>query len=109
MSNKKITVYAPTENATTKNKQRVAAYCRVSTDSSDQRLSYDAQKLYFQRLLQNSPDYTLVDIYADLGISGTKYERPEFMRMLDDARCGKIDRVMCKSISRFARNTVEVG
>lgn len=100
----KITVYAPTQMVT-KAKKRVAAYCRVSTDNADQKHSYEAQKLYFTRLYQNSKDYTLVDIYADLGISGTRCDRPEFMRMLDDCRCGKVDRVVCKSISRFARNT----
>ncbi len=85
---------------------RIAAYCRVSTDSAEQKHSYEMQKQYFSNLYKNKPDCELVDIYADLGLSGTKADtRPELQRMLDDCRCGKIDRVVCKSISRFARNT----
>ena len=101
---RKITVFAPT--VTEQKHIRVAAYCRVSTDDTDQKHSYDAQKLYFFRQYQNSRDSELVEVYADFGTSGTRAEtRPEFMRMLDDCRCGKIDRIVCKSISRFARNT----
>ena len=85
---------------------RIVAYCRVSTDSVEQKHSYDMQKQYFSNLYRNKPDCELVDIYADLGLSGTKADiRPELQRLLGDCRRGKIDRVVCKSISRFARNT----
>ena len=87
-------------------RKRIAAYCRVSTDSVEQKHSYEMQKQYFSNLYRNKPDCELVDIYADLGLSGTKADsRPELQRLLDDCRRGKIDRVVCKSISRFARNT----
>lgn len=87
-------------------KRKVGAYCRVSSMHSEQRHSYEAQKLYFQQLFAGSADEELVDVYADLGISGTKAEtRPEFQRMLDDCRTGRINRIYTKSISRFARNT----
>lgn len=87
-------------------KLRVGAYCRVSTMQSDQRNSYDIQKSYFRQLFDKSVTEELVDVYADLGISGTKSEtRPEFQRMLDDCRTGRIERIYTKSISRFARNT----
>lgn len=102
----KMTVIEPTIAPSLKRKIRVGAYCRVSTDHNDQKHSFEAQRLHFTLLYAHSIEYELVDIYADMGISGTKTEiRPEFQRMLDDARCGKIDRVVCKSISRFARNT----
>ena len=87
-------------------KVRVAAYCRVSTDHKDQVNSYDAQVRYFSGLYNHSETETLVDIYADEGISGTSVEkRAEFGRLMEDCRAGKIDRVITKSISRFARNT----
>lgn len=101
-----MTVIEPTIAPKMKRKIRVGAYCRVSTDHNDQKHSFHAQKMHFTMLYAHSADYELVDIYADMGISGTKAViRPEFQRMLDDARCGKLDRVVCKSISRFARNT----
>ena len=87
-------------------KVRVAAYCRVSTDHKDQTNSYEAQVRYFSGLYSNSKTEVLVDIYADEGISGTSVEkRVEFGRLMEDCRAGKIDRVITKSISRFARNT----
>ena len=102
----KMTIIAPTIAPQRKKKIRIAAYCRVSTNASDQQHSFNAQKIHFMMLYAHSVDYELTDIYADIGVSGTKTViRPEFQRMLDDARCGKIDRVVCKSISRFARNT----
>lgn len=101
-----MTVIEPTIAPQTKRRIRVGAYCRVSTDHSDQKHSFNAQKLHFSMLYAHSTEYELVDIYADMGISGTgTASRGEFQRMLDDCRCGKIDRVVCKSISRFARNT----
>ena len=67
-------------------KKRVAAYCRVSTKSDDQENSFENQKSYFEREYQNNPDYTLYDIYADKGITGTTLQkRPDFNRMLTDA------------------------
>lgn len=85
---------------------RIAAYCRVSTDSSEQKHSYEMHKRYYSTLYRSKPDCELVDFYADLGLSGTKTDsRPKLQRLLDDCRRGKIDRVVCKSISRFARNT----
>ena len=88
-------------------KVRVAAYCRVSTDHKDQVNSYEAQVRYFSGLYNNSETEQLVDIYADEGISGTSVEkRIQFGRLMEDCRAGKIDRVITKSISRFARNTV---
>lgn len=95
------------KTARTQNKKvRVAAYCRVSTDHNDLVNSYDAQVRYFSGLYSNSKTEVLVDIYADEGISGTSVEkRTEFGRLMEDCRAGKIDRVITKSISRFARNT----
>ena len=84
---------------------RCGAYCRVSTGSAEQLHSYAAQRVWFSNLLNGSQTEVLVDIYADVGISGTTAKRPEFMRMLDDCRRGRIDRILTKSISRFARNT----
>ncbi len=99
-----MTVIPP--KAALMHRTRIAAYCRVSTDSAEQKHSYDIQKQYFSNLYRSKPDCELVDIYADLGLSGTKADsRPELQRLLDDCRRGKIDRVICKSISRFARNT----
>lgn len=101
-----MTVIKPTIAPQMKRKIRVGAYCRVSTDQNDQKHSFNAQKMHFTMLYAHSAEYELVDLYADMGISGTQAViRPEFQRMLDDCRCGKIDRVVCKSISRFARNT----
>ncbi|MBQ5608072.1 MAG: recombinase family protein, partial [Oscillospiraceae bacterium] len=87
---------------------RVAAYARVSTDSDEQMGSVAAQKDYFEKLIQKRPDWVLVDIYADEGISGTSLNRREaFNRMIADALAGKIDLIITKSLSRFARNTVD--
>ena len=87
---------------------RVAAYCRVSTDSADQKDSFDAQVEYYTSYIGENPDWTLADIYADQGITGTSMtNRDEFNRMIADCRRGKIDRIITKSVSRFARNTVD--
>ena len=88
--------------------KRVAAYARVSTSSDEQLGSVEAQKDYFQKLITERPNWVLVDIYADEGISGTSLTRREaFNRMIDDALAGKIDMIITKSLSRFARNTVD--
>ncbi len=89
-------------------KLRVAAYCRVSSDSSDQLNSFMAQTRYYANLIASNENWTMADIYADEGISGTSAgRRPEFQRLLTDCRRGRVDRVLVKSISRFARNTKE--
>ena len=89
--------------------EKVAAYCRVSTDSKDQLNSYHTQIGYYTNTIAQHPGWELVDIYADEGISGTSLEkRDEFKRMLQDCRAGKIQRILVKSVSRFARNTLEL-
>lgn len=86
----------------------VAAYIRVSTDSSDQENSYETQERYFQQLIENNPDWNPVGVYSDYGISGTvKEKRVGFKRLLRHCGEGKIDRIVCKSISRFSRNTAD--
>lgn len=85
---------------------RVAAYARVSSDKDAAFHSLEAQTDYYQQYVHAHPDWELVDIYSDNGISGTIVERPEFQRMLQDCRDGKIDLVITKSVTRFARNTV---
>lgn len=91
-----------------KKKKRVAAYCRVSTDSDEQELSFDTQVEYYKNYIRNHPDYTLIDVYADEGITGTSTSKREgFNRMMQDAVNGKIDLILTKSITRFARNTVD--
>ena len=87
-------------------KLRVAAYARVSSSSEDQLNSYRVQNQYYSELISGNPDWEMVDIYADEGITGTSVEkREDFQRMMQDCRKGKIDRILVKSISRFARNT----
>ena len=87
---------------------RVAAYCRVSTDDEEQLTSYEAQQTYYTDKIMNNPQWTMGGIFADEGISGTSAtKRPEFLRMIRKCRQGKIDLVLVKSISRFARNTVD--
>ena len=89
--------------------EKVAAYCRVSTDSKDQLNSYRTQIGYYTNFIAQHPGWELADIYADEGISGTSLEkRDEFQRMLQDCRAGKIQRILVKSVSRFARNTLEL-
>ena len=89
-------------------KIHVAAYCRVSTDSDEQEESYDAQVKHFEEELQKNPAWVSAGIYADDGISATNTKkREQFNQMIDDALAGKIDMIRTKSISRFARNTVD--
>lgn len=91
-----------------KPKLRVAAYCRVSTDSDEQATSYEAQVEHYTEYIQKNPDWVLAGIYADDGISGTNTKkRTEFNRMIDACMDGEIDMVITKSISRFARNTLD--
>lgn len=87
-------------------KLRVAAYCRVSTDEDEQLNSFENQVAYYKNYIESNPDYEMAGIYADEGISGTNTrKRKEFKRMIEDCRARKIDMVITKSISRFARNT----
>ena len=88
---------------------RLAAYCRVSSDSSDQLHSFAAQIKYYSEYCKRHPECKFVDIYADEGITGTSMEkRDDFRRMLRDCKKGLIDRIIVKSMSRFARNTEEM-
>ena len=89
-------------------RQRVAAYCRVSTDSEEQLNSYDAQKAYYTQKIGENPDWEMAGIFADKGITGTSLKkRAEFNRMIAACKRGRIDMILTKSASRFARNTVD--
>ena len=88
--------------------QRVAAYCRVSTDSEEQITSYEAQKAYYTQKIEENPDWELAGIFADKGLSGTSMKKREnFNKMIAACKRGKIDTILTKSLSRFARNTVD--
>ncbi len=87
---------------------RVAAYCRVSTDKDDQANSFESQQRYFRECIQRNPDWELQEIYADEGLSGTNTKkRKRFNAMIQAAREGKLDFIITKEVSRFARNTVD--
>lgn len=89
-------------------KKKVAGYARVSTDSDEQYTSYEAQLDYYTEYIKKNPAWEFVDVYTDEGISGTNTKNREgFNRMISDALSGKIDLIVTKSISRFARNTVD--
>ncbi len=88
--------------------QNVAIYVRVSTDDVKQTTSYELQKKYYEDFVLHHPNWTLVKIYADEGISGTSLKhRNEFNRMIADCKSGKIDMIVCKNVSRFARNVTD--
>lgn len=88
-------------------KKRVCAYCRVSTDDIEQKHSYDTQVEEYTKRIMSNPEWEFVKIYADEGISGTDIKkRDSFNQMMDDARAGKIDLILSKSVSRFGRNTL---
>lgn len=88
--------------------QRVAVYVRVSTDNIQQTSSYELQKHYYEDMVNRHDNWSLVEIYADEGISGTSLnKRDAFNRMIADAKAGKIDLIITKSVSRFARNIVD--
>ena len=107
-SAKKVIVIPPINAKENVKKIRVAAYCRVSTDSSDQINSFFAQMKYYTDYIRNNNTMELVDIYADEGITGTAIEkRDEFKRLIKDCKNRKIDRVLVKSVTRFARNSLE--
>lgn len=89
-------------------KRRVAGYARVSTSSEEQLTSYEAQVDYYTRFIQARADWEFVKVYTDEGISAVNTRgRDGFNRMLQDALAGKIDLIITKSVSRFARNTVD--
>lgn len=88
--------------------KRVCAYCRVSTDSREQHNSYTAQTDYYERMISKRSDWQFVGIYADEARSGMKLQRrDDFLRMMRDCEMGKIDLIITKSVTRFARNTVD--
>ena len=89
-------------------KQRVAAYCRVSTDNEEQINSYTAQKAYYSQKIEETPDWEMAGLFADEGITGTSMKkRKEFNCMITACKRGRIDLILTKSLSRFARNTVD--
>ena len=89
-------------------RKRVAAYARVSTLQEEQNSSYEAQVDYYTRFIKSKPEWEFVDIYTDEGISGTNTKKRDgFNKMISDALSGKIDLIITKSVSRFARNTVD--
>ena len=97
-----------TENRDKYHQLRVAAYCRVSTEQEEQQNSYQVQIAYYTALINRKKEWTLAGIFADEGISGTQAKkRPEFLKMIRLCKKQKIDIVITKSISRFARNTVD--
>ena len=105
---KQVQVIRATKNLDEADIIRVAAYCRVSTDSKDQINSFLAQVQYYNDYIRGNDKMRLVDIYADEGITGTEMKkRDEFLRMIKDAKTGKIDRVLVKSVLRFARNSLD--
>ena len=103
-----VIVINPTKQMSMGNKLKVAAYVRVSSDSDDQENSFITQYDYYNNLINANPDWIYVDIYADNGITGTELtHRDEFNRMYEDCADGKIDLILTKSVSRFARNTYD--
>ena len=105
----KVIKAKPKEDVYSSSKRlKVCAYCRVSTDNEEQTSSYELQKAHYDEYIQSQPNWELVDIYADEGLSGTSVEhRVQFNRMIADCEAGKIDVILTKSISRFARNVVD--
>lgn len=100
--------YTQSHNQDNRARKRVAAYCRVSTEQEQQQSSYDAQVEYYTQYIQSNPDWEFAGIYADDGITGTNLERrDDFNRMVEECRRGRIDMILTKSVSRFARNTVD--
>lgn len=89
-------------------KMRVAAYCRVSTAKEEQESSYETQVAFFKEMIAYHPNWEMTEVYADYGITGTSVEkRKGFSRMIEDCKAGKIDLVLVKSLSRFARNILD--
>lgn len=88
-------------------KLRVCAYARVSTEKEEQEYSFENQRDYYMDYISKWSDWEFVGIYSDFGLSGKNKKRPQFIKMIDDCHAGKIDRIITKSISRFARNTID--
>jgi len=116
MQEKRVIVIEPTQviyedingMPTLKPKLKVCAYARVSTDSEDQLHSVEAQKSVYTQKIQENDEWDFGGLYADEGLSGTSmHKRPQFLQMIEDAKAGKIDLILTKSLSRFARNTVD--
>ncbi|MHB8964029.1 MAG: recombinase family protein, partial [Saccharofermentanales bacterium] len=110
----KVTTIPATINPLTRlpsvatSKRRVAGYARVSTDSDEQFTSYEAQVDYYTKFIQSKPEWEFVKVYTDEGISGTNTKKREgFKEMVTDALAGRVDLIVTKSVSRFARNTVD--
>lgn len=106
---KKITkIDELTKSQLSKNRLRVAAYARVSTDSDEQLESLKAQREHYENYIKSNPEWEFAGLYYDEGISGTKKEkRPELLRMIRDCESNRVDFIITKSISRFARNTMD--
>lgn len=105
---KVITKIEPSDTLTDKKKRRVAAYCRVSKGTDCQLESLEAQKSHYLEYIKANPEWEFAGLYYDEGITGTKKElRPALMQMIDDCEDGKIDYIVTKSLSRFARNTTD--
>lgn len=99
---------SPSRHSRGNRQMRVASYSRVSTDFEEQLTSFHAQKAYYTDLIMRTPEWTLAGTYADEGLSGASAEkRPDFMKMIRHCKKGKIDLIITKSISRFARNTLD--
>lgn len=114
MANPKVQVRKATKQVATRRKGthlstlRVCAYVRVSTNDEDQLESYQSQMKYYTEIINDNPEWQMVGIYADEAITGTKTDkRDDFNRMINDCMNGEIDLIIVKSISRFARNTVD--
>lgn len=88
------------------NRLRVAAYGRVSCDKDSMLNSLSAQVSYYSRMIQQHREWIYCGVYSDEGVTGTKDNRNAFQRMMEDCRAGKIDMIITKAVSRFARNTV---
>ena len=105
---KKITKIEPAAAVQKTKKLRVAAYCRVSTGMDDQLISLETQKAHYEDYISSNPEWEYAGLYYDEGITGTKKEkRPALMQMMQDCEDGKIDYIVTKSLSRFARNTTD--
>lgn len=101
-------IYIPATQPEEELSLRVAAHCRVSTDSDDQLNSFAAQQSHYYDFIHSHDHWELADIYADEGITGTAaVKRDDFQRMLADCRKGRIDKILVKFVSRFARNTTD--
>ena len=102
---RKITVIKPKKELVI-NRKKVCAYVRVSSGKDAMLHSLSAQISYYSNYIQKHGEWQFCGVYADEAVTGTKDKRPEFQRMIADCKAGKIDMIITKSISRFARNTV---